>query len=310
MPYPRIASLLASATEIAYGIGLGEAVVAVSHECDFPADALSKPKVTFSHVGAENSSQAIDDQVKDLLARGAPLYEVDAERLVALAPDIIITQAQCDVCAVDYDDVMALVDQQSALRDTQVVALNPQSLDDIFRDVVQVGQATGQVAAAERYRQLLETRTKRIQRATETLPAEQRPRVACIEWIDPLMLSANWMPRLVEIAGGRHDLTQDGRHSSYTSWDAVAEYDPEVVVVMPCGFDLARTVSEAESLSKVDCFRQLTAVKNGRVFAVDGNAYFNRSGPRIVDSLEILAHLLHPDLVDDPGVVGCKELKP
>ena len=167
-------------------------------------------------------------------------------------------------------------------------------------DILAVGEAAERTSEVKEYVDSLKQRIARIRSVTSTVPAEQRPRVACIEWIDPLMIGANWMPGLVELAGGRNELTHDGRHSAYNQWSEVMAYDPEVIIVMPCGFDLERTVQESRPLARIDGIQNLTAVKTGRVFAVDGNAYFNRSGPRIVDSLEILAHLLHPELVQAP----------
>lgn len=294
----RIASLLASATEILYGIGLGERVVAVSHECDFPAAVAGKPRVTVSFVDAAQSSKEIDDQVRAKMSRGEPLYDVDREKLRELAPDLIVTQAQCDVCAVRYDDVLELVRGEDGLRNTRVLALNPMSLDDIFADIQRVGEATGAIAAAQRY---VDSLQQRVARVVETAAAaDHKPRVACIEWVDPLMLAANWMPRLVELAGGENLLSAGDRHSTYNAWADVVRCDPEVVIVMPCGFDLDRALDEARVLAGWPGWQEMSAVKQQRVYAVDGNAYFNRSGPRIVDSLEILAALLHPDFFASP----------
>jgi iron complex transport system substrate-binding protein len=181
-----------------------------------------------------------------------------------------------------------------------VVALNPTSLDDIFEDIRRVGQATDCARAAERIVSQLRGRVDAVAEKTRTLSAKRRPRVICIEWIEPLMLAANWMPRLIELAGGENGLTQGNRHSTYGNWEQVVRYDPDVILLAPCGFDLQRTVQEAEVLATWPDWAELTAVNSQRVYALDGNAYFNRSGPRIVDSLEILAHLLHPTLFSPP----------
>ncbi len=296
----RIASLLASGTEILYGLGLGDRVVAVSHECDYPAEIAGKPRVTVSHVAAATSG-AIDDQVRQKLAAGEPLYGIDEAQLVELAPDLIVTQAQCDVCAVKYEDVLSLVRSHVALKDTRVVALNPMTLDDIFADVLRVGDATHARPAGEVYVQNLERRVAAVRDKTILLRPDQRPRVAAVEWIDPLMLAANWMPQLIELAGGLQPLDAAGRHSTYSSWSDVVRFDPQVVLVMPCGFDLARAIAESSTLAQQPGWSELNAVQMGRVYAVDGNAYFNRSGPRIVDSLEILAGLLHPEIFGWPA---------
>lgn len=296
MSSQRIASLLASGTEILYGLGLGERVVAVSHECDYPKQVKHKPRVTFTNIAVEAASRTIDEQVKNLTATGAPIYNIEVELLASLRPDLIVTQSQCDVCAVSYNDVLAAVQTHPTLRSTKIVTLNPTTLEAVFADILRVGEAAGCERRAREYLAGLRERVETIRTKTASLAAGDRPRVACIEWIDPVMIAANWMPELVEIAGGQNGLTRTGAKSAYSRWDDVVAYDPEVVVVMPCGFDLRRTVEEAKVLTSFPGWTNLAAVRKGRVFAMDGNAYFNRSGPRIVDSLEILAQLLHPQL--------------
>ena len=295
MSADQIASLLASATEILHGLGLWDRVVAVSHECDYPPEAAGKPRVTFTNIDDGASSRLIDDQVRKKAATHEPLYRIDVERLAALKPDLIVTQAQCDVCAVRYDDVVAAVQSTPTLEGTKIVALNPATMEDIFKDIKKIGEATGANEQAERFIRALRGRVAAVQEVTDGLRDEDKPRVVCIEWIDPVMIAANWMPFVLHIAGGRCDLTKAGERSGYTRWENVVAYDPEVIVVMPCGFDLPRTMKESRVLSGFDHWSELTAVREGRVFAVDGNAYFNRAGPRIVDSLEILAALVHPD---------------
>jgi iron complex transport system substrate-binding protein len=296
----RIVSLLSSATEILYALGLGDRVAAVSHECDYPPAVLHKPEVTFSHVQSAAPSGAIDQQVRSLSEAGLPLYQIDVELLAALRPELIVTQAQCDVCSVRYADVLAAVAAQPALRDTTVLALNPQSLSDILADVERVGVAAGCPDRAAEVSEKLSARVARVRDATAGLSESQRPRVACIEWIEPLMLAANWVPEIVELAGGKNLLSQAGRHSTYTAWSDLAELDPQRILVMPCGFDLPRTIAESAALARLPGWKTLSAVRGSRVFAVDGSAYFNRSGPRIVDSLEILAHLVHPQRFGPP----------
>ena len=296
----RIASLLAAGTEILYGLGVGQQVVAVSHECDWPLDACDKPRVTFSAVAANVSSKAIDDQVRDMLSAGQALYGIDEEALATLAPDLIVTQAQCDVCAVHYEDVLTLVESRPELRGARIVALNPQLLSDLFEDIRRIARAAGLVAPAESYVQALRQRVEQVRSRTCGLGLDQRPRVACIEWIEPLMLAGNWVPELIDHAGGTCDLVKSGLHSPYVHWQDVVAFDPDVVLISACGFDLARTVQEGATLRDLPGWTDLTAVRSGRVFAVDGSAYFNRSGPRLVDSLELLAHLVHPELFDEP----------
>jgi iron complex transport system substrate-binding protein len=299
----RIVSLLASATEILYGLGLGDRIVGVSHECDFPIEARSKPRLTCSHIAAVQTSLQIDQQVKDFAASGQSLYEIDERLISELAPDLIVTQSQCDVCAIKYADVMKLVNSHESLRQTQVVALSPNTLDDVFADILRVGRATSRVASAEAYLGQLVQRVQRVKQSTADLSRSQRPRVVCVEWVDPLMIAANWTPELVAFAGGQNGLSQAGRHSETFKWGEVVAYDPEVLVLIPCGFDLARTLQEVACLPDYDGWQSLSAVRHERVFAIDGNAYFNRSGPRLVDSLEILAHLFHPTMFGAPALI-------
>jgi iron complex transport system substrate-binding protein len=299
MPAPhRIASLLPSATEILFSIGLGDRVVAVSHECDDPPEVIEKPKATFSNIDGSLSSRMIDTAVQENLQSGRPLYGIDVPLLKALQCDLIVTQSQCDVCAVNYDDVLAAVDRLGGSLSVPIIALSPQSLRDIFRDIVSVGLACGEQRAARSYTAKLRRRVEAVADQLRPLTEAERPRTVLIEWLDPLMLSGNWMPEVLALAGGRCPLLEVGDPSAYIRWEQIVAFDPEVVVICPCGFDLPRTCLEANELTSLPGWSSLMAVRNNRVFAVDGNAYFNRSGPRIVESLEILAHLLHPTRID------------
>ncbi len=300
MTAKRIASLLASATEILYGIGLGDNVVAVSHECDFPEPATHKPRVTFTHVAVEASSGEIDEQVRQMAHQQAALYEIDTALLAQLRPDLIVTQAQCDVCAVRYEDVVSATTTHEELAGARIVPLQPARLDDVFADIRRVGKAAGADEAAERYAAALEARVLAVRAKTEGLSERQRPRVACVEWIDPMMIAGNWTPEMICIAGGVAVLAESGSHSQYAPGSSLAEAKPEVIVVTACGFDLARTLEELPLLGQMPGWNELPAVLEGRVFAADGNAYFNRSGPRLVESLELLAHLIHPELFGPP----------
>jgi len=290
----RIVSFISSATEMLYALGLGESVVGVSHECDYPPEVVGKPKVSYTHISVDEPSWFIDRQVRELVAAGKPLYEIDVEQLASLKPDLIVTQAQCDVCAIRYDDVVDTVRSEESLAQTKIVALNPQRLADILTDIRRLGDATERAAEAERYVNELEARIDAVRNRTGNLPPEQRRRVTCIEWIEPLMVAANWTPELVELAGGIQAGAVAGEHSSYTDWEAIRTFDPEVIVVLPCGFNLERTLREAEVLRQLPGWNDVAAVRAGEVYAVDGNALFNRSGPRIVDSLELLSKLVQP----------------
>jgi iron complex transport system substrate-binding protein len=296
----RIVSLISSATEILYLLGLGNRVVGVSHECDYPPEIAGKPRLTRSLVDAAASSRAIDDQVRSLSQDASALYEIDVEQLASLVPDLIITQAQCDVCAVRYQDVLEAVQRTPELTRTQVLALNPRSIADVLADISRIGQATA-AANAQRAIAALESRIDTVRNTTAGKGAPT-PRVACLEWLDPPMLAANWMPELIGWAGGDASATRPGEHSSYARWEDIVRFDPQVIVIMPCGFDLPRAIHEAQVLPALEGWSQLSAVRDGRVYVVDGNAYFNRSGPRLVDSLEILAHLFHPEHVPPPSI--------
>jgi iron complex transport system substrate-binding protein len=303
----RIASLLASSTEILYALGLGDRVIAVSHECDFPRDAVGKPRVTMTNIVATAGSREIDTQVGAMLAAGEPLYRIDEALLTSLEPDLIVTQAQCDVCAVKYADVLDFVARGP--QPCEVVALNPTSMDEVLADIARVGEACGVPERAAAVMHDLQRRIDAVKDRTADLTPTERPCVGCIEWIDPLYLAANWMPELIDWAGGRQPFARGGVHSTIHAWDEFVAADPECIVVMPCGFDLKRTLAECEQLRQMPCWSKLTAVRRKRVYATDGNAYFNRSGPRLVDSLEILARLVHPSrfgldeqVAEEPGI--------
>jgi iron complex transport system substrate-binding protein len=296
----RIVSLLSSATEILFALGLGDQVLAVSHECDYPPAAVKLPRATRSRIDSSLPSGEIDAAVLSQVGSGSALYEIDGALIRELAPDLIVTQAQCDVCAVRYADVVNLVQSDRTLAGTQVLALNPCSLAEILSDIQRVGAAAGASAAANAFVKSLIARIERIKAATAALSASERPRVVCLEWLDPLMAAGNWTPELIALAGGVSGLAISGVHSTYTEPRAVLEYDPQVLLAAPCGFDLPRTIHEAQALLGQCFWGRIAACRTGRVLAIDGNAYLNRSGPRIIDSVEILAHLFHPRLVAAP----------
>lgn len=290
----RIVSLISAGTEMLFALGLGEQVAAVSHECDWPAECKRLPRVTRSNVNSAADSDAIDREVRNLIAAAKPLYEIDAERLAALRPDLIVTQAQCDVCAVRYADVLEAVRNQPALHAARVFSLNPQSLADVLNDLQRIAAAANVQGRGEQVVAELRLRVERVRDKSAKIPSTDWPRVAIIEWTEPLMLAGNWMPELVELAGGRCELTETAGHSRCYEWDELLKFDPQAIVVCPCGFDLARARLETEELSRRPGWQAITAVKMGRVFPLDGNAYFNRPGPRLVESLEKLSDLLHP----------------
>lgn len=287
----RIVSLIASATEIVCALGARSELVARSHECDFPHDVESLPALTRPKLDTGRDSPSIDRDVKRLLEQGLAVYEVDADRLKALKPDVIVTQDQCEVCAVSLADVEQAVctwTDQSA----RIVSLKPDSLADAFRDFRNVAAAIGRPDRGEALVGEIERRMQAI--ADKAAGLDRRPRIACIEWIDPLMAAGNWVPELVEKAGGENLFGEAGKHSPWMTWEALAAADPDVILVLPCGFDIPRTAAEMAPLVARPGWRELKAVRAGQVYLADGNQYFNRPGPRLAESLEILAEILHP----------------
>lgn len=296
----RIVSLLPSATEILHAIGLGDSQIGRSHECDFPPCVQALPVCSHPSFPISGSSAEIHAAVKSRLTNAASLYEVDLDALAALAPTHIITQSQCAVCAVSLEDVehALQVETQSGAR---LISLQPNSLFDIWKDIGQVAEACGEAEAGQRLVELLRSEMKAMADVTAT--AGERPRVACIEWLEPMMAAGNWVPELVEQAGGRNVFGEAGQHSPWMRWEELAEADPEVIIALPCGFDLQRTRAEMHWLRERDGWSGLDAVKNGRVFLCDGNSFMNRPGPRVVESLRIFAEILHPELVP-PSLKG------
>jgi iron complex transport system substrate-binding protein len=291
----RVASLLPSTTEIACALGFRDALVGRSHECDHPQGIESLPVLTEPKLDASRPSREIDARVKTLVRDGLSVYRVDAERLRALAPDVILTQDQCEVCAASLSDVEAALRDWTG-RQPRVISLDPRTLADVWGDLGRVAVALG---APERGHALQASLSDRITALAERAGRSgDRPRVACIEWIDPLMAAGNWMPELVALAAGENLFGATGTHSPWLAWSDVRDADPDVLVLLPCGFDVARTRRELGPLRAQPGFAALRAVREGRVYLTDGNQYFNRPGPRLVESLEILCELLHPEIFE------------
>jgi iron complex transport system substrate-binding protein len=290
---PRIVSLIASATEIVSALGFENQLVGRSHECDFPESVRRLPVVTEPKFDVEGSSCEIDQRVKALLGDALSVYRVDAERLRELEPDVIVTQSHCEVCAVSLRDVeRAVCSWLSAC--PRLVSLAPNGLADVWTSIEQVAEA---LDARERGAELIQSLQSRINAIAERASSlSARPTVACIEWIDPLMAAGNWMPELVELAGGVNLFGEAGKHSPWMTWDQLVARDPDVIVVLPCGFDMERSRRDMPVLTSRPEWKRSRAVRDGRVFLADGNQYFNRPGPRLVESLEILAELLHPEV--------------
>lgn len=286
----RVVSLIPGATEMICAVGAGEHLVAVSHECDYPPFVTRLPRVTRPKLDVRGTSAAIDADVRRLVADGLGVYDVDVAKLAALRPDVIVTQHQCDVCAVSYADVEAAVRTMLGPAVT-IVSLAPRTLTDVWDDVRRVAAAVERDDAG---RCVVATLAARMAGLAARTRDEERPTVACVEWIEPLMLAGNWTAELVAIAGGQYPFASVGEESGRADWSTVASADPDVVVVAPCGFPLAQTRGELPRLRAREEWRALRAVARGRASVVDGNAYFNRPGPRLVESAEILAALLHP----------------
>lgn len=291
----RIVSLLASATEIVAALGFEDSLVARSHECDYPVGVQGLPFCTEAKIDVDGASRAIDDEVRTLVQEGLSVYRVDGEALKAFKPDVIVTQSQCEVCAVSENDVLKAVYHWLGDR-PRIVTLKPDSLSDIWTDIRTVATA---LDAPERGDALVGDLQSRMRAVAETAGRiDRRPTVACIEWIDPLMAAGNWMPELVAMAGGDNLFGSAGKHSPWMDWDDLVRSDPDVIVILPCGFDIERARQEMPTLTAQVGWSRLSAVRTGRVHIADGNQYFNRPGPRIAASLELLAEMLHPEHFD------------
>lgn len=288
----RICSFLPSATEIIYSLGLGDQLYGVTRSCDYPAEALTKPIVVRSILDEEGlSSTDIDRIVKEHARDGRSVYHIDMEALHAADPDLILTQELCDVCAVGYQDVLTQV--KDLPKQPRVVSLNPTSLGDVLHDMLTVGEVTGTSERAEVAVAALRQRIDAVrQRAAQVTT---RPRVFCLEWMDPLFVSGHWIPEMVEIAGGTDGIGNHGTPSSRITWERVRAYQPEVVILMPCGADVPKTLSELDCVCTLPGWNELPAVRHSRVYAVNAGAYFSRSGPRLVDGLELLAQIIQPE---------------
>jgi iron complex transport system substrate-binding protein len=288
---PRIISLIASATEIVDALGQLPNLVGRSHECDYPQAVHRLPVCTRPRIPVDGDSREIDRLVKEASRTKVSIYDVFDDVIERLEPTHILTQIQCEVCAVSLHDVELAI-ARGMKAHPQIVSLQPNSLDDIWEDIRRTARALDIPEQGEATIGALESRMRAACRQTAA-----PPRVACIEWIEPLMAAGNWTPELVSLAGGINLFGEPGRHSPWMTWDELVAADPDVIIVAPCGFDLARTEQEMYWLTDRPSWRDLCAVRSNRVYLADGNQYFNRPGPRVVETLEILAEILHPDTV-------------
>lgn len=289
----RIVSLLPGATEILAALGLTDAIVGRSHECDYPPEIQSRPVCTSARINSGASSAKIHQDINELLQSALSIYQVKTDVLEQLQPTHILTQDQCDVCAVSLKEVEAAVATLTHLQ-PQIISLKPNVLADVLADIETIAKATE--VDSRHVVENLESRIKICQQKLEGLSLTELPTVACIEWIDPLMTASNWIPELVSITGGQPLFSAVGQPSAQIKWETLVATNPDVIVFMPCGLDLNRTLQEALILTQRSEWQDLHAVKAKRVYITDGNAYFNRPGPRLVDSLEIMAEILHPEI--------------
>ena len=286
----KIVSLLPSSTEIVCKLGFCENLVGVSHECDYPLSVKDLPILTKPRFSPIESSQKIDNSVQDLLKKGLSVYEVNTDLLKKLAPDLIITQAQCEACAVSLNDVKKAVSDWVGNK-PDIISLEPNYLDEVWSDFERVGEKLNSSDSYLKFKTEIEQRLENLKQKSQHL--SKRPTVVCVEWIDPLMIAANWVPELVDIAGGINMLSKPGSHSHIFKWEEIIESNPDFIIMMPCGFDINRTLEEINILKQKPDWSKLEAVKSNHVFVVDGNQYFNRPGPRLIESAEILFEIFN-----------------
>jgi iron complex transport system substrate-binding protein len=290
----RIASLVPSSTEMLFALGLGESVVGVTHECDFPPGASGLPHLTATVLPEGLSAGEIDTAVKSIVGEGRALYSLDEEKLTELAPDLIVTQAVCDVCAVSYEDVVEVAARLPG--HPRVLQQDPASLVEVLDDVTRLGEAAGVESRAHELRGDLEGRLAAVGAA---VAGAGRPRVLALEWLDPPFVGGHWIPEMIEIAGGEDVAGTAGAKSPQVEWDELAALEPDLVVAMPCGWYVEDSRSQA-----VEHWERIESLGAERVFAVDAASTYSRPGPRLVEGVELLAHLLHPQLADPPGGIG------
>ena len=289
----RIASLLPSTTEMACLLGLRERLVGISHECDFPVSVRDLPVLTGAKVDARARSAEIDRQVREVVANGLSVYRIDEEKLRELQPDLILTQDACAVCAVSFAEVQAAARKLLGAA-ADIVSLSPLRLEDVLQDILRVARAAG---VAERGREVVAGLRERLDEVRARTASAPRPRVLALEWMDPPMPAGHWTPEILRIAGGDPVLGRDGEPTSRVSWEQIVEAAPEVLLVIPCGFKVSQSLPEVPLV--VDRLAATPAVREGRVFVADGNSYFNRPGPRLVESAEIALSAIHPGLAAD-----------
>ena len=290
----RVLSLLSSTTEIIYALGCGDRLVGRSHECDYPEEVSELPICTIPKFNVDGTSREVDNEVKSLVQSALSIYYINEKLLKELKPDIIFTQSQCEVCAVSVSDVENALKNITGLS-SRVISVEPNSLEDIFNDILTIAEILN---VRNKARELIDLIKAKIDYTKKVVYQKSSPSVAAIEWIDPLMAAGNWVPQLIKVAGGTNLFGEAGKHSPWMKYNDLVEQDPEIIIVMPCGYDIKKSLIEIKTLESKKGWRSLKAVRNRNVYITDGNQFFNRPGPRIIESLEILLEIIHPDLFE------------
>lgn len=287
----RVLSLLSSTTEIIYALGCGDRLVGRSHECDYPEEVSELPICTIPKFNVDGTSREVDDEVKSLVQSALSIYYINEKLLKELKPDIIFTQSQCEVCAVSVSDVEKALNNITGLS-SRVISVEPNSVEDIFNDILTIAEILN---VRKKGKELVELIKAKIDSTEKIVYQKSSPSVAAIEWIDPLMAAGNWVPQLIRVAGGKNLFGEAGKHSPWMKYNDLVEQDPEIIIVMPCGYDIKKTLIEIKTLESKKGWGSLKAVRNRNVYITDGNQFFNRPGPRIIESLEILLEIIHSD---------------
>ena len=293
-----VLSLLSSTTEIIYALGCGDRLVGRSHECDYPGEVSELPICTIPKFNVDGTSREVDDEVKSLVQSALSIYYINEKLLKELKPDIIFTQSQCEVCAVSLSDVENALKNVTGLS-SRIISVEPNSIEDIFNDILTIAEILN---VRNKGKELVELIKAKIDSTEKIVYQKSSPSVAAIEWIDPLMAAGNWVPQLIKIAGGKNLFGEAGKHSPWMKYNDLVEQDPEIIIVMPCGYDIKKSLIEIKTLESKKGWGSLKAVRNRNVYITDGNQFFNRPGPRIIESLEILLEIIHSDFSESKHI--------
>ena len=294
----RVLSLLSSTTENIYALGCGDRLVGRSHECDYPEEVSELPICTIPKFNVDGTSREVDDEVKSLVQSALSIYYINEKLLKELKPDIIFTQSQCEVCAVSVSDVENALKNITGLS-SRVISVEPNSVEDIFNDILTIAEILN---VRKKGKELVELIKAKIDSTEKIVYQKSSPSVAAIEWIDPLMAAGNWVPQLIKVAGGKNLFGEAGKHSPWMKYNDLVEQDPEIIIVMPCGYDIKKSLIEIKTLESKKGWGSLKAVRNRNVYITDGNQFFNRPGPRIIESLEILLEIIHSDFSESKHI--------